>query len=97
MDVVCDFDSGVIDYSPLIPIRFLRLDRELLGRPRGKMSMDSLKHAYWVLNRDYEINLHHKLVHKFRYCDILIYPQKLSRYETFSTGSPQEIVKLRCH
>ncbi len=89
------FDGGVIDD---FPVEFLDKDCDFIigsyANPLSEMTVDSLKYSYQVLNRAYEINLHHHVHNKFNSCDVFICPQELSAYGTFSMRSAKKIFEI---
>jgi len=95
IDGIYYFDGGVIDD---FPVEYLLDSCDYIigsyANPLSMISIDTLKHSYQVLNRAYEINLHHHVHKKFHHCDLLIRPLELSRYHTFSMYSASEIFEL---
>ena len=95
IDGVFYFDGGVIDDFPV---------EHLVGKceyiigsyanPLSEMSVNSLKYSYQVLNRAYEINLHHHVHNKFNNCDVFISPQELSQFGTFSMRNATKIFEI---
>jgi len=89
------FDGGVIDD---FPVEYLTATCDYIigsyANPLSEMSVDSLKYSYQVLNRAYEINLHHHVYNKFNNCDIFICAQELSQYGTFSMRSAEKIFEI---
>lgn len=89
------FDGGVIDD---FPVEYLKGHCDYVigsyANPLSEMSVDSLKYSYQVLNRAYEINLHHHVHNKFNSCDVFICPQELSQYGTFSMRSAEKIFEI---
>ena len=62
--------------------------------PLSAIEIGDLKYSYQVLNRAYEINLHQKGLNKFKDCDLLICPEKLTKFGTFSMRSIQAIFEI---
>ena len=95
MDEGFYFDGGVIDDFP-VGILMDSCDAIIgsYANPLSAVSMNSLEHSYQVLLRAFEINLHHQAKNKFHNCDVLICPQGLSQYHTFSITSIQNIFEL---
>ena len=95
MDKGFYFDGGVIDD---FPVGYLMDSCDyIIGsyvNPLSEISMNSLEHSYQVLLRAFEINLHHQAKKKFHNCDMLICPQDLSHYTTFSMRSLNNIFEL---
>lgn len=95
IDGVYYFDGGVIDD---FPVEYLVGKCDFIigsyANPLSEMSIDSLKYSYQVLNRAYEINLHHHVYNKFNSCDLFICPQELSKYGTFSMRSAMKIFEI---
>lgn len=95
IDGVFYFDGGVIDD---FPVEYLPSTCDYIigsyANPLSEMSIDSLKYSYQVLNRAYEINLHHHVHNKFNNCDIFICAQELSQYGTFSMRSAKKIFDI---
>ena len=95
IDGVFYFDGGVIDD---FPVEYLTETCDYIigsyANPLSEMSVDSLKYSYQVLNRAYEINLHHHVYNKFNNCDIFICAQELSQYGTFSMRSAKKIFEI---
>lgn len=89
------FDGGVTDD---FPVEYLMDSCDYIigsyANPLSAIDMNSLKHSYQVLNRAYEINLHHHAHKKFANCDLLIRPLGLSQFSTFSMYSVSEIFEL---
>lgn len=89
------FDGGVIDD---FPVEYLMDSCDYIigsyANPLTDISIASLEHSYQVLNRAFEINLHHRAHKKFHNCDILICPQDLSHYTTFSIRNINNIFEL---
>lgn len=89
------FDGGVIDD---FPVEFLTDTCDYIigsyANPLSETSIDSLKYSYQVLNRAYEINLHHHVHDKFNDCDIFICPQALSQFGTFSMRNAKKIFDI---
>lgn len=89
------FDGGVIDD---FPVEYLTDHCDFIigsyANPLSEMTVDSLKYSYQVLNRAYEINLHHHVHNKFNNCDVFICPQELSKYGTFSMRSAKKIFDI---
>lgn len=95
IDGIFYFDGGVIDD---FPVEYLSGKCDYIigsyANPLSEMSVDSLKYSYQVLNRAYEINLHHHVHNKFNHCDVFISPQELSQYGTFSMRSAKKIFEI---
>lgn len=95
IDSIFYFDGGVIDD---FPVEYLSGKCDYIigsyANPLSEMSVDSLKYSYQVLNRAYEINLHHHVHNKFNRCDVFICPQELSQYGTFSMRSAKKIFDI---
>ncbi len=95
IDGVFYFDGGVIDD---FPVEYLTDTCDYIigsyANPLSELSIDSLKYSYQVLNRAYEINLHHHVHNKFNNCDIFICAQELSQYGTFSMRSAKKIFDI---
>lgn len=89
------FDGGVIDD---FPVEYLVDTCDYIigsyANPLSEMTVDSLKYSYQVLNRAYEINLHHHVHNKFNNCDVFISPQELSQFGTFSMRSAKKIFEI---
>ncbi|MFT5861682.1 MAG: NTE family protein [Flavobacteriales bacterium] len=89
------FDGGVIDD---FPVEYLvDICDYIIGsyaNPLSEMTVDSLKYSYQVLNRAYEINLHHHVHNKFNNCDVFISPQELSQFGTFSMRNAKKIFEI---
>lgn len=89
------FDGGVIDDFPVEPL--VQNCDYIIGsyvNPLSAMSITALKHSYQVLNRAYEINLHHRVKNKFDMCDILVCPDELSKFGTFSMRNVERIFQI---
>lgn len=95
IDGVHYFDGGVIDdfpIEPLVPKCDLIIGSYV--NPLSAIEIGDLKYSYQVLNRAYEINLHQKGLNKFKDCDLLICPEKLAKFGTFSMRSIPAIFEI---
>lgn len=61
--------------------------------PFRNINFDELKHSYNVLERAYQIRSSNNAISKFKDCDVLIVPQGLSKYGTFSIKNMNPLVK----
>lgn len=89
------FDGGVIDDFPIESLQ--ESCDQIIGsyvNPLNTITIGDLKHSYQVLNRAYEINVHHNGRHKLDLCDILICSSKLSKFGTFSMRNIPEIFTI---
>ncbi|MBE16707.1 MAG: patatin [Cytophagaceae bacterium] len=89
------FDGGVIND---FPVHLLASSCEdIIGvytNPLPAIDIGDIKHSFQVLSRAYDINVSHRAVDKFDLCDILICPEELSAYGTFSMKSIQQIFDI---
>lgn len=95
IDGVHYFDGGVIND---FPVHLLASScEEIIGvytNPLPTIGIKDIKHSFQVLSRAYDINVSHRAVDKFDLCDILICPDELSAYGTFSMKSVQQIFDI---
>ncbi|MEO0505591.1 MAG: patatin-like phospholipase family protein [Bacteroidota bacterium] len=88
-------DGGVLNNFPIEPLK-MHCDK-VIGSyvsPLKNITVHELKHSYTVMYRAHKIREAHEAVHKFSYCDALIFPQTLENYGTFDMKSIDEIFDL---
>ncbi len=62
--------------------------------PFKKINIEDLKHSYSVMDRAYKINIANDSLLKFADCDLLISPEDLRTYSTFSFGDLDGVFNL---
>ena len=62
--------------------------------PFRRIGFEELKHSYHVLERAFQIRSAHNAVSNFKKCDLLIVPQGLHRYGTFSVKDMKPLVSM---
>jgi len=77
-------DGGTLNNFPVEPLQ-QECDK-IIGvyvNPLKKISMKDLRHSYSVVDRAYKIKVASESMVKFKYCDLIIYPEELINYSTF--------------
>ncbi len=88
-------DGGTLNNFPVDLIRDLCDD--IIGvyvNPFPNISYEQLKRSYQVLERAYQIRSARNAINKFRLCDVLITPDGLNKYGTFSLKEMRPVVEL---
>ncbi len=88
-------DGGTLNNFPVDLIKG-QCD-ELIGvyvNPFQNISFDELRRSYNVMERAYQIRSASNAISKFEDCDILIRPQGLNKYGTFSLKEMQPVMEL---
>jgi NTE family protein len=88
-------DGGTLNNFPVDLVRGF-CDR-IVGvyvNPFDKVEIGDLKHSYNILERAYKIRSTRDSESKFSDCDLLISPQDLSNYSTFSLKDMDTVFKL---
>ncbi len=88
-------DGGTLNNFPVDLIKgFCEHIVGVYVNPFDKVEIGDLKHSYNILERAYKIRSTRDSESKFIDCDMLICPQDLSNYSTFSTKNMDTIFKL---
>ena len=88
-------DGGTLNNFPVDVIK--NQCDEVIGvyvNPFRSIGYDDLKHSYQVLERAYQIRSANNVTTKFKDCDVLIVPEGVSKYGTFSIKEMQPLVEL---
>ncbi len=88
-------DGGTLNNFPVDLIKgFCEYIVGVYVNPFDKVKIEDLKHSYNILERAYKIRSTRDSESKFIDCDVLISPQDLSNYSTFSIKDMDTIFKL---
>ncbi|WP_339714146.1 patatin-like phospholipase family protein [uncultured Kriegella sp.] len=88
-------DGGVLNNFPIEPLK--PLCDSLIGvyvNPLQKLKIADLKHSYNVMERAYKIKAASESIQKFPECDLLIQPDGLTKFGTFSRYGIDAIFEL---
>lgn len=95
IDDACYVDGGVLNNFPVELVTPLT-DRTIgvYVNPFESVTVDYLKHSYNVVERAFHIKSASESLPKFKDCDLMIFPEDLSRYGMFSFKYADEIYEL---
>ncbi|MBO0592713.1 patatin-like phospholipase family protein [Cellulophaga sp. E16_2] len=88
-------DGGILNNFPVDLIKH-KCD-QIVGvyvNPFQKIEKDSLKHVYNIMERSYHIMLANETSKKFKDCDVLIRPNRMKEFSTFSMKNNDTIFNL---
>jgi NTE family protein len=88
-------DGGVLNNFPVEPLQ--KLCDKILGvyvNPLRTIEPTDLKHSYNVVERAYKIKMAADSIQKFTDCDLVIRPEALSDYATFSMKNIDAIFNI---
>jgi NTE family protein len=88
-------DGGTLNNFPVDVLR--NQCNRIIGvyvNPFRKLEIGDLKHTYQVLERAYQIRAASKSTYKFDDCDLLIAPEGINKYGTFSAKDVDAIFDL---
>ena len=88
-------DGGTLSNFPVDLIK--GKCEEIIGvyvNPFRKISYDELKHSYHVLERAYQIRSANNAISRFKDCNILIVPDGVGKYGTFSIKDMRPLVEI---
>ena len=88
-------DGGITNNFPIEPL--LTVCDKIIGvyvHPLKKVKPENLKNALSVMERAYSISRASHSMLKFSNCDLIISPDSLNRFSTFSMNSIDEIYQI---
>ncbi len=88
-------DGGTLNNFPVEPL-VAKCDK-IIGvyvNPLEKMSIQDLKHSFAVVERAYKIKVAGESLNKFSSCDLVIYPEELTKYGIFDMKNIDAIYQL---
>ena len=87
-------DGGILDNFPIDPIKNCSQIYGVYVSPTSKMKTTEFKHSYDVINRALQLRMNAASEAKFSACDVVVYPEELSKYNLFNAQYADELFEI---
>ncbi|WP_394973019.1 patatin-like phospholipase family protein [uncultured Croceitalea sp.] len=87
-------DGGILDNFPIAPVQDCTHCYGVYVSPVSNMETAEFKHSYDVVNRALHLRMNASSSAKFSECDMVIYPEALSKYNLFNAKNADELFKI---
>lgn len=87
-------DGGILDNFPIDPIQNCSQIYGVYVSPISTMKTTEFKHSYDVINRALHLRMNAASEAKFSACDVIIYPDELSKYNLFNAKYADELFEI---
>lgn len=87
-------DGGILDNFPIDPIQNCSQIYGVYVSPISIMKTTEFKHSYDVINRALHLRMNAASETKFSACDVIIYPNELSKYNLFNAKYADELFEI---
>lgn len=87
-------DGGILDNFPIDPIKECTHLYGVYVSPISAMTTADFKHSYDVINRALHLRMNAASVTKFSECDMVVYPEELSKFNLFNAKNADELFEI---
>lgn len=87
-------DGGILDNFPVDPVQHCSHIYGVYVSPISVMKTTEFKHSYDVINRALHLRMNAASEVKFSACDVIIYPDELSKYNLFNAKFADELFEI---
>lgn len=87
-------DGGILDNFPIDPVQDCSNIYGIYVSPISIMKTSEFKHSYDVINRALHLRMNAASEAKFSACDIVVYPEELSKYNLFNAKYADELFEI---
>lgn len=87
-------DGGILDNFPIAPVQNCSSIYGVYVSPISTMKTAEFKHSYDVINRALHLRMNAASKAKFSACDIVVYPDELSKYNLFNAKYADELFEI---
>ena len=87
-------DGGILDNFPIDPVQDCSYIYGIYVSPISIMKTSEFKHSYDVINRAFHLHMNAASEAKFSVCNIVVYPEELSKYSLFNAKYADELFEI---
>ncbi|MFK7811106.1 MAG: patatin-like phospholipase family protein [Maribacter sp.] len=87
-------DGGILDNFPMQPVQNCSFIYGVYVSPISIMKASEFKHSYDVINRALHLRMNAASKAKFSACDMVVYPNELSKYNLFNAKHADELFEI---